>query len=170
MNYYPEYSLGILLFNVSSYLLLVMSLFLTMFMFNLRKFKVLSEFNQLSSFTFVKSSFILLMLSLAGIPPLFGFCWKFLMFSLVLTKNIWIIVIWFTILNFFVMLFYLQNIRFSSGYDIKNIFIIKNNKIYINYNLVSLLVLFNTVNTIGLLFVEYFLIFFNLIVSFKNLY
>jgi len=68
------------------------------------------------------------------------------------------------------MFFYLQNIRFSSGYDIKNIFIIKNNKIYINYNLVSLLVLFNTINTIGLLFVEYFLIFFNLIVSFKNLY
>ena len=140
-----------------------------MFSFNLKKFKALSEFNQISTFSFIKSSFILIILSLAGVPPLFGFSAKFLMFSLILNKNLWIILTWFTLLNFFVMFFYLQNIRFSSGFDIKNIFIIKNFKVYINYNLVSTLVSFNFLNVIGLLLVEYFLIFFNLISSFKNL-
>jgi NADH:ubiquinone oxidoreductase subunit 2 (subunit N) len=65
-----------------------MSLFLTMFAFNLRKFKTLNELNQISSLPFIKSTFVLLMLSLAGVPPLYGFAGKFLMFSIILLKNV----------------------------------------------------------------------------------
>jgi hypothetical protein len=60
------------------------------------------------------------------------------------------------------MYFYIQNLRFLVKKNIgRTPFIIKNNKAYINFNLIFIIVFLNFLNLFGLFFTEDFLIFIN---------
>jgi len=57
-------------------------------------------------------TFTLLMLSLAGIPPLAGFCGKFLFFMAILKQGEYLYAIILSILNVITAIYYLRTIRF----------------------------------------------------------
>jgi len=97
---------------------------------------------------------IISLLSLAGIPPLVGFCSKFLLFVYFLKKTNIALLFFFVFFNFFAMFFYLQNTRFLVAKESRSYFNIKNNYVYWDLNLVTLVVIFGCVNVWGILCID----------------
>jgi len=75
-------------------------------------------------------------------------------------KNIFFI-LFFSVINFFTIYFYIQNFRFLICKSNNTYFLYKNNNVYINFNLIYLLVIFNFFNFFGIFFIEDLLIFFD---------
>ncbi len=136
--------------------------FCLFFIFDLKYFKTLNELKGLANYTFITTSLIVLLMSIAGIPPLFGFVGKFLIFIFIFFKKQFILIFFLIFFNFFAMYFYIQNLRFLVKKNLSRTpFIIKNNRAYINFNLVFIIVSLNFLNLFGFLFTEDFLIFIN---------
>lgn len=167
--YYYEYGFSLILLNISIYLLLLFILFGILFLFDIRFFKTLNEFKGFGSFIFLSITVLVVLLSMAGIPPMFGFVGKFLMFIYFLSRQNYFIAIFFTFFNFFVIYFYIQNIKFMVAKTMSNYFILKNNFIFLNYNFIFFIVLFNFLNFFGIFFCEDLLFFFSYISLFLNL-
>jgi len=167
--YLYEYGFSLILFNVTVYILLLFTLFGVLFLFDIRFFKTLNEFKGFGSLIFLSITTLITLLSMAGIPPMMGFVGKFLMFIYFLFKQNYFIAIFFTLFNFFIIYFYIQNIKFMVTKTSSNYFLLKNNFIFINYNFVYFIVLFNFINFFGIFFCEDILIFFSYISSFLYL-
>lgn len=167
--YYYEYGFSLILFNISIYILLLLTLFGILFLFDIRFFKTINEFKGFGSFIFLSITVVIVLMSMAGIPPMLGFVGKFLMFIYFLFKQNYFIATFFTFFNFFVIYFYIQNIKFMVTKTTSNFFLLKNNFIYLNYNFIYVLVLCNFLNFFGIFFCEDFLIFFSYISLFFNL-
>jgi NADH:ubiquinone oxidoreductase subunit 2 (subunit N) len=107
------------------------------------------------------------LMSFAGVPPLLGFTNKFLIFITLFSKSNWIFLIFFGILNIFLIYFYIQNFRFLTPkrtYDKTIIFtsFLKSKKFIVSNSYV------NYFNLFGILYIEDLLINFNSISS--NMY
>lgn len=153
------YFVTILLFNVCSYVYLIIFMFSVFFLFDIKYFRTLNEFKGFNNIQFISISLILIFLSLAGIPPLMGFIGKFLLFLLITsTYNIFFIII-FTLMNLFFMFFYLQNIRFIVSKQRFKFFNLKNYFVYYDWSLISLLVLFSFINIFGIFFFNHIFIY-----------
>jgi len=87
LGFYGEYVISLFFFNILVYVLLITLFFSLFFLFDLRYFKTLNELKGLANYSFVTSSIILLILSMSGIPPFFGFVSKFLLFIFFFLKN-----------------------------------------------------------------------------------
>lgn len=168
-NYYFEYGLGIILYNITAYIIILFLIFSIFFLFDIKFFKTLNEFKIVGSLPFITISIVLALLSLAGVPPMFGFSGKFLMFLFFFTNHQYLILFFFSFLNIFMMYFYMQNVRFLVTKKTTSSFMIKNNFIYFDFMLIYYIVVLNFINFFGFLFVEDILIYINHICSFLYL-
>lgn len=163
-----EFGISVLMLNVIVYVFLLFSIFIFFFLFDLTKFKSLSDFKKFGFLPYVSFSLVLILLSLAGMPPLMGFVSKFFIFLLLLLKNQFLFFFFFSILSLFGIYFYFQNIRFVITKELKNVYLVRNFYFFLDFKIVLLTVLLNFLNIFGIFFVEDFLIFLNFWVSFIN--
>lgn len=163
---YNEYFLSTITFNVFIYVLLVYNLFSLFFIFDVKFVKSLVELKDMNYVDGVTSCVILTFLSLAGIPPLLGFVSKFLLFIYFLIKVNLAIVLLIILFNFFVMFFYLQNIRFLVSKNPKMYFNIKNNFVFLDKNLILFIICLNLFSIFGVIVTDDYTIFFHCISSY----
>lgn len=160
------YGFSILLINIINYLSVFLIILVVILMSDISKFKSLNQFKEFNSFNFILYSIILCLLSMAGIPPLFGFTGKFLIILYLNFKSKYLIILLTLIINMFAMYFYIQNLRFLVKKSKSKIFNYTNYYLNINYNLITIIVLLNFFNICGILFISDLLIITNYISSF----
>lgn len=163
-----EYNLSILLFNIFSYIFILMNIFLLFFLFDLKYIKTLNDLKFFGNLPLITTFIVILLLSFAGIPPLLGFISKFLIFIFIITKNNYLFLFLFIFSNMFIIYFYIQNLRFVVSKNISNKFFIYNNSIDLNKNLILIFNLFNYLNIFSIFYFEEFLIYLNLTCSYYN--
>lgn len=165
-DYFSEFWFSLLFFNVLVYIYLLTNIFLIFFLFDLKYLKTLNELKFASNLPLVFIFVVLLLLSFAGIPPLLGFISKFLVFIFLISKKNFFLIFIFLVFNIFVIYFYLQNLRFIISKNISNKFIIKNNFVNFNKNIIFYINFFNFFNLFGVFYFEESFIFLNYISSF----
>ena len=158
---FTEFGFSIFMLNIIIYLTLLFSIFTLFFIFDLRAFRTLNELKNFANLQFFLISIIFIILSMSGIPPLSGFTSKFIMFIFMFLKKNIFFILFFSIINFFTIYFYIQNFRFLICKSNSCYFLFKNNNVFINFNLIYLLVIFNFFNFFGIFFIEDLLIFFD---------
>jgi NADH:ubiquinone oxidoreductase subunit 2 (subunit N) len=163
--FFFEYGISLILLNITIYIILLFILFGVLFLFDIKFFKTLNEFKGFGSLIFLSVTVLVALLAMAGIPPMLGFVGKFLMFIYFMFKQNYLIAIFFTFFNFFVIYFYIQNIKFMVTKSSTSFFIVKNNFIYFNYNFIYFIVLLNFFNFFGIFFCEDILFFFSFVSS-----
>lgn len=129
-------------------------------MFDTKYFKTLNEFKFIGDFKKILSPILNTFLSLAGVPPLMGFCSKFIIFIVVFEKINFTFILLYSFFNLFVIYFYIQNFRFLSS-NKTYIYFLKIPQISKNFFLFVLLSLFQFFNFFFILFFEEFLIYIN---------
>ena len=102
--------LYMVLYNLTSF-----ALFATVVQFLNLKLKTLYSFSQLGASTIFTKILTLIILSLAGVPPLMGFFSKIFVFVLVANSSFVILFPSLFILLFVGLYFYVQNLRFLSS-------------------------------------------------------
>jgi NADH:ubiquinone oxidoreductase subunit 2 (subunit N) len=145
-------------------MLLLLNIFFLFFLFDIRYVRTLSELKFLGNIQSLSIILVLILMSFAGVPPLLGFTGKFLIFITLLNNSSWIFVLFFGIVNIFLIYFYIQNFRFvvpKKIYD-KSFYKFSFKK---SSSLVNLIVLLSTLNLFGVLYIEEFFIYFNFISS-----
>ncbi len=147
--------------NMFIYTLLLLNIFLIFFIIDYRNLKTLSDFRFFKNFSFLYNSFIIVILSMAGIPPLSGFLGKFLVFIYIFYKNNFIMFYFFFFTNLFFIYFYVQNLRFLVSKTNNNIFFLKNYKFFFNYNLIKFINIINFINIFLIFYFEEMLILFH---------
>ncbi len=98
--------------NVYIYVFILYLFFSILFVFDVKKLKTLNNLKVLNRYNFFSITILLVFLSMSGIPPLAGFIGKFLLFNFLFLTQKYIFVIFFSLLNFFSIYFYIQNLRF----------------------------------------------------------
>lgn len=127
-----EYGLSIIYINIIAYLYLNFCLFTTLFVFNINSFKTLNDLKNLGNLPFFTVNLILILFSLAGVPPTLGFVSKSLIFIFMFFKKNFLFLFVLTILNLFIMYFYVRNIRYFITKSNNYHFIYNNNYTFIN--------------------------------------
>lgn len=125
----------VLIYNLSSFLL-----FFTLIYVSDSNFKTLFSFSYLNVSNVYTKILSLLILSLAGVPPLLGFFSKVFILLLVSSANLVSLFLPLFILLFSGLYFYIQNLRFLNSTNAsisspKLIFSIRNDIIYFTYAL-----------------------------------
>ena len=145
--------------NIITYLYLNFCFFTALFVFDVKHFKSLNDFKNVGNLPFFTVTFILLLFSLAGVPPTLGFVSKSLIFIFMFFKKSFFFLSLLTILNLFIMYFYVRNIRYFITKSSNYYFVYTNSYSFINWNLIVLLLIFNFLNFFSIFFIEDFLIF-----------
>jgi NADH:ubiquinone oxidoreductase subunit 2 (subunit N) len=161
INYFYEYGFGLLFINICVYLFLLALLFSVFFFFDLSYFRSLNEIKGLNSYNFLTMSVAFALLSLAGMPPLLGFVGKFLLLIFLAYKNQFLLFIAFSLINLFMIYFYVQNLRFLVSKSSSTILNVRGYFAAIDIRLVNLVVVLNFFNVFGIFFFEDFLILIN---------
>lgn len=124
-NFTTAYGISILLVNLYIYIILLYTFFNVLFLFRVEKIISINILKSISKFNFVLNTFFLIILSMAGVPPLLGFLSKFLVFNFLFYKSSLLLIIIFSFMNFFSIYFYIQNIKFLIKKNFKNFFFFK---------------------------------------------
>lgn len=156
-----EFGISVLMLNIIIYVFLLFSMFVFFFLFDLTKFRSLGDFKKFGFLPYISFSLLLILLSLAGMPPLLGFISKFFIFLLLLLKNQFLFFFFFSILSLFGIYFYFQNVRFVVVKEIRNAYLIRNFYFFLDFKIIFVTVILNFLNIFGIFFVEDFLIFLN---------
>lgn len=153
-----DYSLSIVYINILSYLYLNFCLFILVFIFDTNSFKTLNDFKYIGGVPFFSLTLLIIIFSLAGVPPMIGFVSKSLIFIFMFFKKNFLFMFLLSFLNFFIIYFYIRNIRYLVTKSTNYSFIFDLNYSFINWNLTLMLVFFNFINITSLFFVEDFLL------------
>ena len=153
-----EHCYSLVILNTVIYSSLLVYFFSVFFLFDFKVFKSLNEYKFFKTTGFFNTTIVIILMSLAGVPPLLGFFTKFFLFATLLSLNQILFFTLFLVLNLFIIFFYVQNIRFLVSKTPKNIFLFINFKVYLNFQLIKLLVFFNFLTVSAFLYFEYILI------------
>lgn len=94
------------------YIFLTFAMYLLLNVFDVRYIKNLSDLKKIGSVFPFNILFLILILSFAGIPPLFGFTIKMLIFISLIKSTAPIYITLLALFNFFTLYFYVQNVRY----------------------------------------------------------
>lgn len=119
---------------------------------DLKKFGVTFPFNLL---------FLITIMSFAGIPPLFGFSVKLIVFLLLINSGALFYVLLLAIFNFFTLYFYIQNVRYVINNSSNNYYIYVNNFVLLSESTLFFSMLFGLINLVGILYLSDLMIFFS---------
>ena len=161
------YGFSIIYMNICIYIILLYIFFGVIFLYDIGKVKTLNSLKILNRYNFISTSISLIFLSMSGIPPLLGFVGKFLLFNFLFFTQKYVFVLLFSILNFFSIYFYIQNLRFLVSKTSSNIFIIDGFYVFFSKKLINLLTFLNFLNFFGILYAEDILYFYINIFLFK---
>lgn len=164
-EYLNEYSFSLIMFNILSYIFILINLFLLFFIFDMKYIKTLNELKFFGNLPLISILLVILLLSFAGFPPLLGFISKFLVFIYIISKSNFLFLFLFLFSNMFVIYFYIQNLRFIVSKNISNKFFFKNYFVYLNDNIIYIINFFNFFNVLAIFYFEEFLIFLNFLTS-----
>lgn len=164
---YKEYVFSLLLLNVAIYMILLFNIFFIFFIFDIKYVKTLSELKFIGNIQSFSIFVVITLMSFAGVPPLLGFTGKFLIFITLLNKSSWIFLVFFSIINIFLIYFYIQNFRFLVAKRTYDKVFYKNNLLK-SRKFVNILTFFNCINIFGIVYIEEVLIYFNFVAS--NMY
>ena len=145
-------------------------LFTVLFLFDTTKLKTLTDLKVYTKYNYLLYTLIAIILSIGGIPPFLGFSGKFAIFCLIVLKQKQLYLYLFSILNFFSIYFYIQNLRFLAGKSISVFFIKKGNYYYLNKVLINITVFGNFFNFFGVVFIEDVYYLFNNLYFYKNFF
>jgi NADH:ubiquinone oxidoreductase subunit 2 (subunit N) len=123
-------------------------------MFDARAIKMLSDFKKFGILQPFNFFFIILISSIAGVPPLLGFVIKFISFLLLIGSNSFFYIMLLALFNFFTLYFYIQNIRYLISNSKNNNFIYKNNFIFLSETAVFLLINMLLLNIFGFFYIS----------------
>lgn len=166
----PSYGISIIYMNIYIYIYILYIFFCLLFLYDLKKIKTLNNLKVLNRYNFVSLTTVLIFLSMAGIPPLMGFVGKFLLFNFLFLSQKYIYIIVFSVLNFFSIYFYIQNLRFLITKSQPTYFLVSGFYVFFNKGLLNILVLLNFVNFFSILYFEDILYMFLGVVSYKNVF
>jgi len=159
-NYYTNESIYILTFIVLIiYIFLIFTLFILLSSFDIRSVRNLSDlkkFGVLFPFNFL---FLITILSFAGIPPLFGFSIKLIVFLLLINSSISFYLVILAIFNFFTLYFYIQNIRYLVSNSPNNYYIYANYFVVLSDVNMFVSIIFFIINILGVLYLSDIIIF-----------
>jgi NADH-quinone oxidoreductase subunit N len=155
--------------NVYIYVFILYLFFSILFVFDVKKLKTLNNLKVLNRYNFFSITILLVFLSMSGIPPLAGFIGKFLLFNFLFLTQKYIFVIFFSLLNFFSIYFYIQNLRFLISKTQQNYWLVAGYHVFFNKNLINIVVFLNLLNFFGIMYFEDILYIFLNILSYKNL-
>lgn len=111
LNYSNNAVLPVLFLNIGVYVCMLMQIFLVFFMFDTSYLRTINELKFVSIFKKCSIPVLTAILSMAGIPPLMGFCTKFVLFILIVERVNYFFIFFFSFFNMFAMYFYIQNFR-----------------------------------------------------------
>lgn len=154
--FFQHYSLTLIYFFIFIYVFSIIHIFILIFQLNSGFFKTLNYFSFFKNIPYFHFSLILLLLSLAGVPPLSGFFLKFLLFLLFTSKSHFFIIFFFTFINMFSIYFYIQNLLFVTS---KKEFLISFSFFKNNLNKFFLKNNFNIITSIFFIFFLFFFVF-----------
>jgi len=147
-----EFGLGLVFFNAGVYVYLLYTFFCILLLFNVAEFKTLNSLKNFGKLNVATITIIMVLLSVAGIPPLAGFVGKFLLLNFLFFKQFFYFAFIFSFVNFFTLYFYLQCLRFLIAKDQSNVFVLINMRAFLNTVTVTVVVLLNLFNFFGILF------------------
>jgi NADH-quinone oxidoreductase subunit N len=153
-----EYGLSLIYLNIISYLYLNFALFIVIFIFNVDFLKTVNDLKSIGNLPFFSITLIMIIFSLAGVPPTLGFVSKSLVFLYLFFKKNLFFLFFLTVLNFLIMYFYIRNIRYIVTKSYSSHFLFDHNYAFYNWNLVVSLAFFNVLNFLSIFFVEDLLI------------
>lgn len=161
-----NYGLSLIIFNILVYIYLSIGIFFILLILSDKSYSMLNKFKNLNESYTLLIGLLLLLLSLAGIPPLFGFVGKFLLYIQLLAYKSFYMFILFLIFNVFILYFYIQNIRFMVSKTPNKIRISKYTMHFqYDFSLAIILCIF-FFNIFGIFFFENFLNYIVFILSF----
>ena len=155
--------------NIYIYIFMLYLFFILLFLYDIKKIKTLNNLKVFNKHNFISITIVLIFLSMSGIPPLAGFIGKFLLFNFLFLTQKYIYLIVFSLLNFFSIYFYIQNLRFLVSKTQQQNFLVAGFYVFFNKQLLNLLVLFNILNSLGILYFEDILYYFLNITMYKNM-
>jgi NADH-quinone oxidoreductase subunit N len=155
-----NYGISIIYFNILIYISLLYLFFSLLFLFDVKKIKTLNNLKVFNGINFISVTTVLVFLSMSGIPPLAGFVGKFLLFNFLFFMQKYLIIVLFSLLNFFSIYFYLQNLRFLISKAQPNNFILGGFYVFFNKGLLNLIVFLNLFNFLNIFYFEDILYFF----------
>lgn len=145
-------------------------LFSLIFLFDTTNLKTLTDLKVFSKYNYILITLITIILSIGGIPPFLGFSGKFSIFCLIVFRQKQIYLCIFSLLNFFSIYFYIQNLRFLAGKTSTAFFLKNGYYYYINNSLINITVFGNFFNFFGIIFIEDLYYFFINLFFFKNFF
>lgn len=151
------YGISIIYFNVFIYIFLLYLFFSLLFLYDIKKIKTLNNLKVFNRYNFTSLTVVLAILSMSGIPPLAGFVGKFLLFNFLFLTQKYIFLFGFSILNFFSIYFYVQNLRFLISKTQSNFFLVGGYYVFFNKTIINILVLLNIFNFFSAIYAEDFL-------------
>jgi len=158
-TYYTTYYNGFIsnsLLTVFLYLILTFNIFSIILLFDSKKIKSLNAVKLINTPIFTSTSTLLILLSLAGLPPLLGFLPKFFIFSYLVKFSNFFLIFFLTVLNFMMTYFYIQNLRLIVSKKNTDILLVRQHIVAIKESIVSLIVFFTFINVGGIFLINEF--------------
>ncbi len=143
------------------YIFLVFTFFLLLNNYDIRFIKNLSDLKKLGTTFPFNLLFLVTIMSFAGIPPLFGFSIKLILFLLLINGSAIIFVCILALFNFFTLYFYIQNVRYVINNSKNNYYIYNSYFVYLSDTSMYILLWSLLINIIGVLYMSDILIFFS---------
>ena len=145
------------------YIFLVFAFFILLNTFDVRFIKNLSDLKKLGVIFPFNLLFLIIILSFAGIPPLFGFSIKLILFLLIINSAAFFYLTIVALFNFFTLYFYIQNVRYVVNNSSNNFYIYMNNFVSLSDITMFFSMLFFLINLVGVVYLSDLFIFFNIL-------
>lgn len=159
-QYFVESIYVSVLLIIAIYVFLVFTFFLLLNTFDLKYIKNLSDLKKFGIVFPLNLVFLMTILSFAGIPPLFGFSIKLMLFLIVIKGTAIFYTVLLTLFNFFTLYFYIQNVRYVINNTTNVFYLYVNHFMYLSDTTMFVLLGGLLLNTVGVLYLPELIVFF----------